>query len=94
MPPRPRPPGTPDIDLTELDSFGSIGEAFFATGLAQPAGTGQFNSFVQIQNTGTEQGYNTDASPQFDESNSHQHNHSILLAEVPIFIGDGSYGTI
>jgi uncharacterized repeat protein (TIGR01451 family) len=89
-----RPPGTPDVDLTEFGSFGSIGDAFFATDLIEPAGTGQFDTFVQLQQSGTEQGYNTDAGAQFDEVNSSQHNHSILLAEIPIFIGDGSYGTI
>jgi uncharacterized repeat protein (TIGR01451 family) len=48
----------------------------------------------KIQHTGTEQGYNTDAAPQFDEKSSATHNHSILLADIPIVIGDGSNGTI
>lgn len=88
-----KPPGTPDIDLTVADSFGIIGGAVFMTGGLQPAGTGNFNSFVQIQNSGSEQGYNSDAAPQFNEKNSHVHNHSILLADIPIVIGDGSNGT-
>ena len=57
-----RPPGTPDIDLTFDDTFGILNGAVFTTGLNQPAGTGAFDSFVQLQNGGTEQGYNTDAS--------------------------------
>src|SRR3954464_8044227 len=88
-----RPPGTPDIDLTFNDTFGILNGAVFATGQIQSAGTGTFNSFVQIQHTGTEQGYNTDASPQYDEKSAHNHNHSILLADVPIVVGDGSNGT-
>jgi uncharacterized repeat protein (TIGR01451 family) len=88
-----RPPGTPDIDLTFDDTFGTLNGAVFATGQNQPAGTGVFNSFVQIQRTGTEQGYNTDASAQYDEKSAHNHNHSILLADVPLVVGDGSNGT-
>lgn len=89
-----RPPGTPDIDLTFDDTFGILNGAVFATGLNQPAGTGAFDSFVQLQNGGTEQGYNTDASSQYDEKNSQNHNHSILLADVPIVFGDGTNGTV
>jgi len=89
-----RPPGTPDVDLTVAGAFGIIGDAVFMTGALQPAGTGNFDSFVQIQYNGTEQGYNSDAAPQFDEKSTHTHNHSVLLADVPIVIGDGSNGTI
>src|SRR3954449_1729527 len=89
-----RPPGTPDIDLTFDDTFGILNGAIFATGQNQPAGTGVFNSFVQLQHASTEQGYNTDASPQYDEKNAHIHNHSILLADIPIVVGDGTSGTV
>ena len=88
------PPGTPDLDLTLAGTAGSINGAVFSTGLTQSAGTGTFNAFVQIQRTGFEQGYNTDASAQYDELNSLTHNHSILLADVPIVIGDGANGTV
>ena len=85
---------TPTLDLTTAGSSGEIGGAVFTTGSVQPAGTGVFDAFVQIQHNGTEQGYNTDAGAQYDEKNSHNHNHSILLADVPIVFGDGSNGTI
>src|SRR6187397_2322557 len=88
------PPGTPDLDLTLAGTAGSINGAVFSTGETQSAGTGAFNAFVQIQRTGTEQGYNTDASAQYNENNSLTHNHSILLADVPIVIGDGANGTV
>lgn len=88
------PPGTPDLNLTTAGSFGEFNGAVFATGQTQPSGTGNFDSFVQIQHNGVEQGYNTDANAQYDEKNSHNHNHSILLAEVPIVIGDGTNGTV
>jgi uncharacterized repeat protein (TIGR01451 family) len=88
-----KPPGTPTVDLTDSGDAGVINDAVFMTDPLQPAGTGAFNSFVQIQRTGTEQGYNSDHTAQFDESNSAQHNHSVLLADVPIVIGDGTNGT-
>src|SRR5262247_4592342 len=88
-----KPPGTPDVDLTTAGSFGTIDDAVFQTALAQSAGTGGFNTFVQIQHNGIEQGYNSDNSiEQFDEKNAHHH--SLLLANVPIVIGDGTGGTI
>src|SRR5258705_11878048 len=94
MPSSTRPPGTPDLDLTVDDTFGVINFAAFQTGQNQAAGTGTFNSFVQIQGNGTEQGYNSDHSPQFNEKSSHVHNHSVLLADVPIVFGAGSGGRL
>ncbi|HEX8165198.1 MAG TPA: hypothetical protein VF601_05350 [Beijerinckiaceae bacterium] len=81
------------IDLTVAGASGNIGGAIFTNEQAQPAGTGVFDSFVQIQHSGSEQGYNTSAQHQFDETTSLQHNHSILLADVPIVFGDGTNGT-
>ena len=85
-----RPPGTPDIDLTFDNTFGLLNGAVFMTGLDQSAGTGTFNSFVQIQHAGTEQGYNTDATAQYDERSALNHNHSVLLADIPIVFGDAA----
>src|SRR4029453_5671087 len=82
------------VDPPTSGSFGAIGDAIFTTDTTHSAGTGGFNTFVQLQHQGTEQGYNTDASPQFDEKNSHVHNHALLLADVPIFLGDASNGTM
>src|SRR3954467_15335730 len=86
-----RPPGTPDVDLTFDSAFGTINGGVFQTAGVQSAGTGVFNSFVRIQNTGTEQGSDTGAAAQFDEKASFHH--SILLTNIPIVIGDGSGGT-
>jgi uncharacterized repeat protein (TIGR01451 family) len=88
-----RPPGTPTLDLTTLDSFGTIDDIVFETAQVQPAGTGTFNTFEQIQHNGFEQGYNTDGTKQFDTKSSAVFNHSVLLAQVPIVIGDGTNGT-
>src|ERR1044071_8609414 len=83
-----RPPGTPDVDLTFDGASGTINGGVFQTAGVQAAGTGVFNTFVRIQNTGTEQGYNSDAAPQFDEKASFDH--SILLAHIPIVIAGGT----
>jgi uncharacterized repeat protein (TIGR01451 family) len=86
------PPSSATVDLTTSGNAGIINDGVFLTGQTQPAGTGNFNSFLRIQNTGTEQGYNTDGNLQFHEKDSHTH--SLLLAEVPIVIGGDDPGTI
>jgi uncharacterized repeat protein (TIGR01451 family) len=82
------------IDLTTSGSAGFVDEAVFLAGVDTLSGTGLFNTFVQIQHNGIEQGYNTDGAHQFDEKNNSQFNHSLLLANVPIVVGDGSNGTV
>src|SRR5207302_1198844 len=77
------------LDLSTPGASGFLAGGFFQQGDIQPAGTGVFNTFVQIQSHGakdtTEQGYNTDFRPeQFDEKNDAPHNHSLLLADVPV----------
>ena len=72
-----------EIDLTKAGSIGFVDDAVFLGGANTLSGTGLFNTFVQIQHTGIEQGYNTDAAThQFDEKYS-QFDHSLLLANVP-----------
>src|SRR3954466_6034696 len=88
-----RPPGSPTVDLTIDDTFGTINGAVFMTRLPQGT-TDQFSSFLEIRNNGVEQGYNTDGALQQNQLDTQNSTHSILLAEVPIFIGDGSGGTV
>ena len=87
------PPGTPTLDLTLPGTAGSINGAVFMTGLYQLV-PDQFSSFLEIRDNGVEQGYNTDGTLQQDQRDVHNSTHSILLAEVPIVIGDGSQGTV
>src|SRR3982074_332921 len=89
-----RPPGHPTLDLTLADSWGTIGDVVFETPQAEPPDAGNFYAFEQIQRNGVEQGYNTDGAKQFDTKTSANFNHSILLAQVPIVIGDGTHGTV
>ncbi len=87
-----RPPGTPDVDLTFDGASGTINGGVFMTGLFQLV-PDQFSSFLEIRHNGVEQGYNTDGALQQDQRDVQNTTHSILLAEVPIVIGDGSHGT-
>jgi uncharacterized repeat protein (TIGR01451 family) len=88
-----RPPGTPNVDLTFDDASGTVNDAVFMTGLFQPT-PDHFSSFLEIRHNGTEQGYNTNGALQFDERDVQNSTHSILLANVPIVVGDGSHGTV
>jgi len=45
------------------------------------AGTGNYDTFLRIQNNGTEQGFNTDGAVQFDTKAS-LHTHSLLLSAL------------
>jgi hypothetical protein len=59
--------------------------AIFQQVAPQPTGSGYIDSFVRIQHSPTEQGYNTDARPlQFDEKTDATFTHSITVANVPI----------
>ncbi len=59
--------------------------AIFNQVAPQPTGTGFIDSFVRIQHSPTEQGYNTDKRPvQFDEKTDLTYTHSLTVANVPI----------
>jgi hypothetical protein len=77
------------LALTTAGSSGYLDGALFQQGDVQPAGTGVFNTFLQIQGQNArqtvEQGYNTDFHPaQFDEKNDAPHNHALPLADIPV----------
>src|SRR5437868_6040749 len=88
-----RPPGTPDVDLTFNGASGTLNGAVFMTGQFQLV-PDHFSSFLEIRHNGTEQGYNTNGTLQFDDRDVQNSTHSILLANVPIVVGDGSHGTM
>ena len=84
-----------DYDLTTDETTlnytinGAIWERFQPD---TPTGSGTFNSFLRIQATGSEQGYNTDYRPlEFDELKSATFTHSFMLADVPIIYQDGEF---
>jgi len=59
---------------------------------APPTGTGVFNPFVRIQNKGTEKGYNTDGSLEFDQKQGQtggkNWTHSLKLGDIPVTNGN------
>jgi len=80
-----------EYDLTTLGSTAEINDAwFYQYDPDSSTGTGLIQSFVRIQATGSESGYNTDWRPvQFDELTSATFTHSLLLSDVPIVNIDG-----
>ena len=72
-------------DLTTVGASATINGAYFIEASAASTGTGVIQSFVRIQASGDEEGYNTDARPlEFDENSSATFTHSLLLNSVPI----------
>ena len=70
------------VDLTELGNSGVINGATFRQTLPPPAGTGVINSFVQIQNKDTEQGYNTVVNGVYDNGSSANFNREIRVGDI------------
>ena len=61
--------------------------AIFQQANPQPTGTGYIDSFLRLQHSPSEEGYNTDARPfqtGMDQKNPINYTHAITLAEVPI----------
>ena len=86
--------GTATVDLTASGNYGLVDDAVFGASQVN-AGTGTFPAFLSIARTGTEQGYNSDFRPvQFNETTNANHNHSLLLANVPLVEGGNVAGTI
>src|SRR4051794_30738452 len=85
----PVPPAT-ILDLTAAGSSGTIQvntggpNAIFSTSIQQPTGTGVIQPFVRIQGNGTESGYNTDGTIQFDTKDTNNWTHSITFADVAV----------
>ena len=80
------------LDLTAgAGTSGFLNTAFFAwTDLDHNStGSGVLDPFVRIQANGTEQGYNTDNPPVFNEKTNATDTHSLLLSSVPIVTLNG-----
>ncbi len=79
-------------DLTTQTSC-TINGGIFEVFVVQPAGTGVIDAFVRIQETGTEQGYNTSYRPvQFDEKTDPNHTRDLQVAELgSVMIGTTAY---
>jgi hypothetical protein len=74
----------PTLDLTASGVVtGTINGAIFTRADPQGTGSGNIQSFVRIQAKGTEQGYNTDGTLEFD-TKSGAWTHSLAISDVPI----------
>jgi len=71
------------LDCTAGCTEQTLADAVFSTTAVQPAGTGAFESFVQIQNNDIESGYNTTVNNVFDNKSDDPSNHELLLSVVP-----------
>lgn len=83
------------LDLTGSTTFGTINNGFFIRTDAASTGTGVIDSFVRLQNDGSEQGYNADARPVMPDVNtSPTFTRDILLSAIPIVVNpSGHAGT-
>ena len=79
------------VDLSSgPPASGSIGDALFFASDQQPAGTGFIDSFLRVQASPTEQGYNTDGGFPFNDKNPHNFQHSVLLSSLMQFNLNGT----
>lgn len=73
------------IDLTAPESSGTINGAIFMSPSYEVSGTGLIDSFVRIQATGIEQGYNVDVAKQSDFEYHEMwgtYTHSLQLSDI------------
>ena len=78
------------VDLTAIDSYGFINDArFMQLDPDHSTGTGTIDSFLRVQKTGTERGYNTDGTAEFDEKGG-GFTHSLLLSAVAVATINGT----
>jgi hypothetical protein len=72
------------LDLSTSGAVGTINGAIFKQVNLGPAGTGILNSFLRVQASPTEQGYNTNFRPvEFDEKTDLTFTHAIHLSTLP-----------
>ena len=77
------------LDLTTTDAEGTINAGTFRQVGPKGTGTGNIDSFVEIQsNKDVEQAYNTRVNGVFDNGSSDVFNHELLLSAVPIVTVD------
>lgn len=79
------------LDLTTSGASGTINGAIYNQGNAQPTGTGVIDPFERMQATGTEQGYNTDASGVMDNLPWPHTADTLLAGAATVNIGGTDY---
>ena len=75
----------PTVDLSTLGATGSVNGALFRQYNSHGAHNSTVQSFLRLDDGGSERGYNTDARPlQFDESRNPRFTHSIRVNDIPL----------
>jgi hypothetical protein len=69
------------VDLTGSNDSGSINGAQFVFTTPQPTGTGVIQPFLRVENTPTEQGYNTSGGTPFDDK-AGPWTHNLTIADL------------
>jgi hypothetical protein len=69
------------VDLTGSNESGTIKGAQFVFTSQQPTGTGVIKPFLRVQNTPTEQGYNTSGGTPFDDK-AGRWTHDLTIADL------------
>jgi hypothetical protein len=79
------------VDLTTAGASGSLNGALFRELSLSPTGTGNIQSFVRTQHSGTQLGYNTSGRPvAYDEGTDPNFTRDRTLASVPIVTYQGN----
>src|SRR5204862_809034 len=69
------------VDLTGSNDSGTINGAQFVFTTPQPTGTGVIQPFLRVENTPTEQGYNTSGGTPFDDK-AGPWTHNLTVADL------------
>jgi len=69
------------LDLTSIPSSGTVQDGIFLTPTSIVSGTGLIDSFLRTQANGTESGYNTDGTLEFD-TKAGAFTHSLQLSDL------------
>ncbi len=69
------------VDLTGSNNSGTINDAQFVFTTQQPTGTGVIEPFLRVENTPTEQGYNTSGGTPFDDK-AGPWTHNLTVADL------------
>ena len=78
------------IDLTTAGATGTDGTVRYTQTVDQPTGTGFIDTFVQLQNNGTEQAYNTTVNGVYNNGSPDNFNHQIQVGDVGFIDMNGS----
>lgn len=71
------------IDLSSaLGTSGTDGKAIYTAVVAQPTGTGFIDPFVQLQNRGEQQAYNTTENGVYDNGAPDNFNHELTVLQI------------